>query len=150
MPGGYETSGEHILPWSFASARLEEAQNYWLATVRPAGTPHVTPIWGVWHDGALYFTGIPTATWAKNIARNPGATIHLESGSEVVIAEGWVEDIPSIVDTTIADVIVRRWTEKYQRLVPDPIVDGMYCLHAHVVRGWSTFPTDATRWVFES
>lgn len=53
-PAGYFWEADRLLPWSHAQQRLEEARNYWLATVRPDGHPHVTPVWGVWLDGALY------------------------------------------------------------------------------------------------
>ena len=36
--------------------RLEQAQMFWLTTVRPDGRPHVTPLVAVWLDDALYFS----------------------------------------------------------------------------------------------
>jgi hypothetical protein len=73
MPEGYQVAAdeEPLLPWSRVVERLEQAQNYWLATTWPDGRPHVTPLWGVWVDGALYFDGIPTARWARNMAASP-------------------------------------------------------------------------------
>ena len=44
---------------------------YWLSTVRPDGRPHVTPLLGIWQDGALYFCTGPDERKAKNLARNP-------------------------------------------------------------------------------
>ena len=44
---------------------------YWLSTVRPDGRPHVTPLLGIWLDGALYFCTGPDERKAKNLARNP-------------------------------------------------------------------------------
>ena len=149
MPAGYEQSGERLLPWAFAEERLDAAENYWLATSRRSGAPHVTPVWGTWHLGSPYFTGIPTAAWARNVARSPSAAVHLESGTEVVIVEGVVEDLPSIDDPALAGPIVARWQEKYTRLVPDPVADGMYRLRARTVRAWTRFPADATRWTFD-
>src|SRR5579859_2049245 len=46
-----------MLPWSHVVERLEGARYYWLATTRPDGRPHVTPLWGVWIDEALYLDG---------------------------------------------------------------------------------------------
>ena len=45
--------GTGLLPWSWAEERLRDSRNYWLATVRPDGRPHVMPVWAVWDD----FTG---------------------------------------------------------------------------------------------
>lgn len=38
--------------WEQGRAQLASADVYWLSTVRPNGEPHVTPLLGVWVDGA--------------------------------------------------------------------------------------------------
>ncbi len=151
MPAGYEVARDDatLLPWSKVEDQLVGAANYWLATTRPDGRPHVTSIWDVWVDHALYFTGIPTARWARNMAMNPAITVHLESGNDVVIAKGEVEDIESITDADLAARIVQAWDNKYGRLHPDPAADGMFRLRPRSVRAWSRFPDDATRWTFD-
>ncbi len=40
--------GAGLLPWSWAVERLQRSHDYWVATVRPDGPPHVMPVWGVW------------------------------------------------------------------------------------------------------
>jgi PPOX class probable F420-dependent enzyme len=68
--------------------RLREARNYWLTTTRADGRPHAMPVWGVWRDGALWFgTGLESVK-GRNLARDPRAVVHLESGDDVVILEG--------------------------------------------------------------
>jgi len=48
-------------------------------------------VWGVWLDDIFYFS---TGSLAEqNLATNPAITVHLESGSEVVIIEGTAEPI---------------------------------------------------------
>ena len=54
---------------------LQGAEVYWLSTVRPDGRPHVTPLLGVWLDGALYFCTGPTERKAKNLAQNPNCAV---------------------------------------------------------------------------
>ncbi len=51
------------------------AEVYWLATVRPDGRPHVTPVLSVWLDGALYFCTGQSERKAKNLARNSHCVI---------------------------------------------------------------------------
>lgn len=149
MPAGYgQPQDGRTLDWAWVEQRLVAASNYWLATTRSNGAPHVTPVWGVWVAGALYIDGIPTALWARNAARNPAASAHLESGDEVVILDGFVEDVPAIEDAGLARAIVDQWTQKYGRLVPDPVNDGMYCLRVSRARAWTEFPADATTWTF--
>ncbi len=35
-------------------ARVHTDKNIWLATVRPDGRPHLTPIWFVFHDAKFW------------------------------------------------------------------------------------------------
>jgi hypothetical protein len=62
--------GATVTPWAEARRRLDEAETYWLATVRPDGRPHVRPVLGVWLDSALYFSTSETSRKGKNLAHN--------------------------------------------------------------------------------
>jgi general stress protein 26 len=80
--------------WSLGRAQLADAEVYWLSTVRPDGRPHVTPLLGVWLDGAMYFCTGPDERKAKNLSGNAhcilttgGSTL---DGLDVVI-EGQAE-----------------------------------------------------------
>jgi nitroimidazol reductase NimA-like FMN-containing flavoprotein (pyridoxamine 5'-phosphate oxidase superfamily) len=145
MPRGYRVAADAdtLLPWSHVVEQLERARNYWLATTRPDGRPHVTPVWAAWVDGALYFDGIYTARWARNLAANPAASVHLESGADVVILEGTVEDV--VPEAELAARIVEAFAAKYVSPLPQA-ARGMYRLRPRSVRAWSHFPDDATRW----
>ncbi len=143
----FPKSLEGLLPWAHAVERLERAPNYWIATTRPDGRPHVTPIWGVWVDNALYFDGPPTTRWARNITSNPAAAVHLESGDDVVIVEGVVEDL--VTDPSTGGRIIQAWATKYGRLLPQPDTEGIFRLRPCVARGWSSASLeDGTRWLF--
>ncbi|MGH2585408.1 MAG: pyridoxamine 5'-phosphate oxidase family protein [Dehalococcoidia bacterium] len=145
-PAGYfGKDADRLLPWSHAQQRLEEARNYWLATVGPDGRPHVTPVWGLWLDGALCFGGAPTARWARHLAEQPSAAIHLESADDVVILEGEVEDI--VADADAVDRIVAAWNAKYGHLAPDPAVSGLFRFSPRSARSWIGWSLrDGTRW----
>lgn len=146
---GFARAAAPTLEWPSVEARLSEARNYWLATVRPDGRPHVTPLWGVWVDATFYFSGIPTAHWARNLAANPQVTAHLESGDEVVIVEGMAEDV--VTDADVGERIIAAWDAKYGRLHPEPSTDGIFRLRPRTVRAWTDPDTfgDATRWTWE-
>ena len=148
MPKHYQQADGKVdlLLWSNVVEQLEQAQNYWLATLSPRQRPHVTPIWGVWVAGALYFDGIPTARWARNLAANPAIAIHLESGIDVVILEGLAEDV--VTDASVGKAIIEAWNTKYGRLLPELDTDGIFRLRPRTARAWSQFPHDATRWQF--
>jgi hypothetical protein len=146
------TDADGLLSWRHVEERLEQAHNYWLATTCPDGRPHVAPLWGAWVDGVFYFDGIPTARWARNLAANPAAIVHLESGEDVVILEGTAED--TTTDPETAARIAAAFAAKYQlppgdRLIPQAATSGIFRLRPRLALGWTTFPTDATRWRFE-
>jgi nitroimidazol reductase NimA-like FMN-containing flavoprotein (pyridoxamine 5'-phosphate oxidase superfamily) len=149
LPEGYQQADGQVelLLWSSVAEQLEQAQNYWLATLSPRQQPHVTPVWGVWVEGALYFDGIPTARWARNIAANPAIAVHLESGIQVVILEGLAEDV--VTDAAVSEAVIKSWNAKYGRLLPEPDTEGIFRLQPRTARAWSSqFPHDATRWQF--
>jgi hypothetical protein len=134
-----------FLPWSHAEERLIAARRYWLATTRPDGRPHVTPVWGVWVDGALYIDGPPITTWGRNLKANPALSVHLESGEDVVILEGEIEDLTT--DPALGSRIVEAWDAKYGRLTPDPAGQGIFRLRPRTARAWSSESLeDGTRW----
>jgi uncharacterized pyridoxamine 5'-phosphate oxidase family protein len=68
--GAFSSPNAAPTGWPRASQELRDAQVYWLATVRPDGRPHVTPLLGVFRDGALYFCTGPTERKAQNLAHN--------------------------------------------------------------------------------
>ena len=59
-------------PWATTETALQSAELYWITTVREDGRPHVTPLIGLWHDGAS--TSAPacasrsSATWSTTTA----------------------------------------------------------------------------------
>ncbi|MEU8437461.1 pyridoxamine 5'-phosphate oxidase family protein [Streptomyces sp. NPDC029216] len=67
----YSSPGATATPWEEAATRLEEAEIFWLTTVRPEGRPHVTPLLAVWKDGALHFATGPAERKGLNLAVNP-------------------------------------------------------------------------------
>jgi hypothetical protein len=70
LGGAFSSEGAAATDWVQARAELRDAQMYWLSTVRPDGRPHVTPLLGVWLNGALYFCTGPAERKARNLAQN--------------------------------------------------------------------------------
>ena len=89
MPGyGIREGAEGMLPWSSARERLENSRNYWVASVRPDGRPHVMPVWAVWIDDVLYFSTARTSRKARNLVANSNCVVSTESGAQAVVVEG--------------------------------------------------------------
>ena len=147
---GIPESEEGLLPWSHVTERLSAAMHFWIGTCRPDGRPHVSPIWGVWLDGFLYFDGSPETCRGKNIARNPHITVNLESGSDVVILEGIAETISPDLELRqrLSQVYTAKYADSGYSPGPETWEPGIYRVYPRRVLAWTTFPTDCTRWEF--
>ncbi len=152
MFGGFVGSAE--LSWGWATERLSRARTYWIATTRPAGQPHSRPVWGIWLDTTFYFSTGSLA--AQNLAAQRAITVHLESGSEVVIIEGVAEQV---ADASILEQVVSLYNQKYHwDLDPHQLSGPFYAVRPQVAFGWhfeeseinpeSTVLGNATRWRF--
>ncbi len=71
----------------WAERHLENAHNYWLATTRPDGRPHLVPIWGVWL-GERFWCATFAGVKVENIAAQPTVVLTTETPREVVLLDG--------------------------------------------------------------
>jgi general stress protein 26 len=87
----FSNPGVDATPWSEALDVLEQAELYWLTTVRTDGRPHVTPLIGVVEDAAVHFcTGL-----REQKARN------LERNSQVALTTGnnsWAQGLDVVIE----------------------------------------------------
>ena len=84
-----QPSAHPPLAWDWVSAQLESAGTYWVLARTP-GHPHPRPVWGVWQESLLHLSiGSPVLNAA--LSADPRVTVHLDSGTEVIIVEGAVE-----------------------------------------------------------
>jgi hypothetical protein len=152
MPDGYGVPQniKGLLPWSFVQERMEEARNYWIASVNPKGRPHAVPVWGVWLDEKLYFDGAPDTRHMRNIAANPAVAVHLESGDQVVIIEGEA-GAAGKPERSLAERLAAAYSRKYAASGYSPSADswdegGLYVVEPSKAFAWTKFPDDTTRW----
>lgn len=102
-------------PWAAAVGQLEQAEIFWLSTVRPDGRPHVTPLIAVWYDHALYFCTGADERKAKNLAANAhcilttGRNSMHEDGLDVVV-EG---DAVRLTDAARLQRVADAYEAKY-------------------------------------
>jgi nitroimidazol reductase NimA-like FMN-containing flavoprotein (pyridoxamine 5'-phosphate oxidase superfamily) len=110
----YSDEGATQTEWADARGRLQDAELFWLTTVRADGRPHITPLLALWVDDALYFCTGPTEQKAKNIAQNPhcilmtGCNI-LHEGLDLVV-EG---DATRVRDDAKLRRLADAWESKY-------------------------------------
>ena len=154
FPPGYIEKPADLLPWSHAHERLAEAQIYWIASVRPNGQPHLSPIWGVWLDNVLFFDGSPQSRRSRNIAANPSIAVHVErgnAGKDVVIVEGEAGEYRP--DRALAERLAAAYGAKYGESGYSPSADqwdegGLTAVRPRLVLAWTDMNT-ATRWHFD-
>ena len=85
--------GSGLIAWAEAERRLTVSHDYWCATVRPDGAPHVMPVWGVWLDGRLWFSSSLRSRKARNLAVEPRCTLTTDDAADPVVLEGVAERI---------------------------------------------------------
>src|SRR2546426_3425578 len=92
IPGyGLPKTKKGLVPWKWAEDRLSKSRQYWIATTRPDGRPHVMVVWALWLNGMLYFATGKDSRKARNLFHNPHCTMCTERADEAVILEGAVE-----------------------------------------------------------
>ena len=138
-----------LLPWSYVAKRMASARNYWVATTRPDGRPHAAPVWGLWLDGAFYFSSDPTSRKGRNLATRADAVVHLESGDDVVVLEGTLE---RVADPASLARFADAYDAKYAiRLDPTDPNYAVYHLRPRAAYAWEerSFVQSMTRWQFD-
>ena len=92
-------SDTHAEPsrWAEVTDVLDLAELYWLSTVRADGRPHVTPLIGVRHDGAMHFTTGPGEQKYRNLEHSP--KVALTTGSNA-----WASGLDVVVEGTAVRV----------------------------------------------
>ena len=88
----YGDKGATATRWSEVRKQLEDAELFWVTTVRPDGRPHITPLLALWLDDALYFCTGPEEQKAKNIAANPVVRVKVHGRWRDGIAHPLPED----------------------------------------------------------
>ena len=150
MPSVYGIEPEEsggMIEWSAVAERLAAARSYWVATTRADCRPHVTPVWGLWLDGAVMFDADVNSVKALNLARDPRAVVHLESGDDVAIVEGVAEPMRG-------KDLRERYVDAYERKYafrPEGMEGAVaFCVAPKVVLAWheENFPKSATRFRF--
>ncbi len=146
LPGyGIAKSKKGLLPWKWALGRLRKSRQYWIATTRPDGSPHVMVIWGLWLEDGFHFSTGKDSRKAKNLAGNPRCVICSDNSAEAVIVEGVVE---SVSPEKLKPVFV-AYKKKY-KLDVSGMGEPFYRVRPAVAFGLleKKFAGTATRWMF--
>ena len=100
--------------WEQTRRALEDAELFWITTVRVDGRPHVTPLVAVWLDHAIHFaTGIGEQK-AVNLRTNQNVILttgcnEWEQGLDVVV-EG---EAVQVIDESVLEQLAEAWAAKW-------------------------------------
>ncbi|MEU9094266.1 pyridoxamine 5'-phosphate oxidase family protein [Streptomyces sp. NPDC048428] len=123
----YSSPGAVPSPWAGAQRLLTDAELYWLSTVRPDGRPHVTPLIGVWWQGALHFCTGSEERKARNLAANDEVVLTTGSNSWSagldVVVEGRAE---RVTDADRLAGLAEAWKAKYGPVWHFDVADGAF------------------------
>lgn len=147
MPGyGLPRGRRGLLPWRWAEQRLKRSHNYWVVTVRPDRRPHAMPVWGLWLDGAFFFSTGGRSVKARNLARNARCVVCTEQAAEAVVMEGTARPVK---DKPLLARIAVPYRRKYDFAL-DPALGPVFAVRPRVVFGLDEkrFLAAATRWGF--
>lgn len=116
------------LGWPWVEAQLGQAGTYWVVP-RSDGPPHPRPVWGVWHGDQLLIS-VGSQVVARQLRADPVVTVHLDSGTDVVIVDGRVEGSSSDAAAIQAYDTKYDWTYTVDEYGPLTVVTPT------VVRAW--------------
>lgn len=123
----YSSPGAGPARWADAQRLLSGAELYWLTTVRPDGRPHVTPLIGVWWQGALHFCTGAEERKARNLAAS--AEVVLTTGTNTwaegfdVVVEGRADRVTNEARLT---ALAEAWEAKYGSVWHFDVADGVF------------------------
>lgn len=128
-------------------ALLEDNMVMRLATVDPAGRPHVVPIWYLPHReyGNIYFSTPEDTRKARDVAETPKVSLTVDEGSyyfdlRAVVVEG---EASVVDDDEERETVETAWCQKYFDEPSRPeFMDLLY-----QGRPWEWYRVEPSRWL---
>lgn len=140
--------GSGLLPWSWAEERLAGSRYYWVATVWPDGRPHVTPVWGTWDGGAVWFSCSTRSRKCRNLEADRRCVVTTDDAVRPVVVEGAAE---RRTDRAAAERLAAQVSAKYGEEISVDFVleNALYRVRPTWVFGLDEedFTGSPTRWV---
>lgn len=140
---------EGLLPWSWAVDHLVTARRFWVATTNRLGAAHLSAVWAVWLDDALWFSCGARSGKARNLLAEGRCAVATERADEAVTVTGHATRVE---DAVVVATVAAAYVAKYGEGFPDPESSPLFALSPEVVIGIienePDFSTRATRWTF--
>jgi general stress protein 26 len=110
--------------WDETLRALEDAELFWISTVRSDGRPHVTPLVAIWAEDALWFCTGAGEQKAVNLRANPRVVLTTgentwDRGLDVVVEGEAVQVTDDAALGRVAEVWAAKWDGRWQWQVRD-------------------------------
>jgi pyridoxine/pyridoxamine 5'-phosphate oxidase len=132
----------------FTAVQVNKSRQYWIATTRPDGTPHLMIIWGLWLEESFWFSTGSSSRKGRNLAVNPRCPIGTDDAAKAVVLEGSV----ALVNAKSAEYanFAKAYEKKYDWNVQE-MGQPVYRFRPSVGFGLheNKFEQTATRWNFK-
>jgi general stress protein 26 len=146
--------------WGDVARVLEEAELYWLTTIRRDGRPHVTPLIGMWLDDAFQFCTGADEQKAKNVEANPQCAVTTgcnswDSGFDAVVEGKAVRVREQQGLQRLADAYLAKYGDAWKFGVGDGVLTNseggdalVFAVRPAKVLGFGKEPHSQTTWRF--
>src|SRR2546430_1207979 len=110
--------------WEDARRVLEDAELFWICTVRPDGRPHVTPVVAAWAEEAIWFATGATEVKFANLAANPHLVLvaggnRWDGGLDVVVEGDAVQVTDDAVLNRTVPAFAAKWDGRWKYTARD-------------------------------
>jgi F420H(2)-dependent biliverdin reductase len=112
--------------------RLQESQDYWLATVKPEPAAHMVPIWGVLVEDTIYLGTGPRSQKVRNILAHPRAALALPDTQRVLVLEGTANVLVGAAPPGVLESFEQKYDWKFEpnesdwvlvQFIPDKVLN---------------------------
>ena len=115
----FSEPGTQATDWGRTREALEQAELFWLTTVRADGRPHVTPLVAAWSQERLYFCTGPEEQKARNLQHNAHVVLTTgcndwRSGLDVMVEGEAVRVTDEAELRRLADAWTGKWDGRWR------------------------------------
>ena len=114
-----------------------------IATVKPDGSPHVTPVWYLWKAPYLLIAVVSTSLKVRNIKQNPQVAVTIDTDSspaQGVIIEGraLIKNLPTQLEHELcARYLQSRDLERYLEYARNNFTSILLEIAPHKIISWN-------------
>jgi PPOX class probable F420-dependent enzyme len=141
--------GTGLLPWTWALGRLADSHDYWLATARPDGEPHLMPVWAVWMADALWFSCSNDSRKTRNLRADGRCSLATDDAAAPVVVQGVGEVVSDPAELRkLLDAENAKYGTDYGIEMLDPALNTCFKVVPTKVIGLDSadFTGSPTRW----